>query len=98
MTDNHRSGLPTTARDTRPLAPTDYNPANVADARHGIFGAGHDDAMPELADALNAFHRERGRAIRTHEKQLPTDGYMNPFTNVQWHKKTFRTLTATHFG
>ena len=60
VTDLHRSGLPTTARNTRPLAPADYDPANVADARHSTFGAGHDDATPERADALNAFHRERG--------------------------------------
>ena len=50
------------------LPHNDYDPDDVTDPRHGMFGAGHDDDTPERADALNAFHRERGRAIRMLEK------------------------------
>ena len=62
VTDQHRSGLAPTARarDTRPPAPADYDPANVADARHGIFGAGRNEAAPERADALNTFIEKDG--------------------------------------
>ena len=82
MTEQHRSGLATTARDTRHRPPNDYDPDDATDPRHGTFSAGHDDATPERTDALNSFHRERGRAIRILEKQLPADGYMNPSSNV----------------
>ena len=61
VTDQHRSGLAPASRDTRPLAPADYDPANAADIRHGTFGAGHDDATPERAHgkiilATTAYH------------------------------------------
>ena len=80
--EQHRNGLAPASRDTKPLPPEDYDPDNIADPRHGIFGAGHDDTTPERADALNSFHRERGRAIRMLEKQLPAGGYMNYFSNI----------------
>lgn len=80
VSDINRSGLPAAMRDTRPTAPADYNDNDMTDPRHGTFGLGHDDATPERADALNAFHRERGRNIRALEKTLPADGYMNTAT------------------
>ena len=87
--DNNRSGLPTALRDTRPRALVDYvsdvrDPEyDVTDPRHANdYGAGHDDATTERADALTAFHRDRGRNITMLEKQLPADGYMNTFTTT----------------
>ena len=80
--EQHQNGLAPASRDTKPLPPDDYDPDDLADPRHGTFDAGHDDATPERADALNAFHRERGRAIRMLEKQLPAYGYMNSFSNI----------------
>ena len=84
--DNNRSGLPTALRDLRPSAPADYisdlsDPRySAADPRHAnVYGAGHHDATPERANALTAFHRNRGRTTRMLEKQLPAGGYMNTF-------------------
>ena len=84
--DDHRNGLPAFERDTTPRVPPDLvtdihaDDYDVTDYRHGLdYGAGHHEATPERADALNAFHRERGRNIRMLEKQLPADGYMNTF-------------------
>ena len=83
VTEQHRNGLLPAARDTLPIAPDAYDPDDITDPRHGMFGTGHDDAAtPERADAPNAFHRERGRAIRMLEKELPAGGYMNSFSNV----------------
>jgi hypothetical protein len=84
--DNNRSGLPAALRDLTPSELVDYvsdmrDPGyDATDPRHAnVYGAGHHDATPERADALTAFHRNRGRNIRMLEKQLPADGYMNTF-------------------
>ena len=98
VTDQHRSGLSTTARDARPRPPDDCDPDDATDPRHGTFGAGHDDATPERAGALNAFHRERGRAIRTLEKQLPADGYMNTCTTLDQQQSQWSAHPLTLFG
>jgi len=88
--DAHRSGLPAALRDLTPSMPSDYvsDPRDVdydaGDIRHGtVWGLGHDDATTERADALTAWHRTRGRNIRTPEKQLPADGYMNTSSPVE---------------
>ena len=87
--DDNRSGLPAASRDHRPIQPADLvtdtnDPAYVAtDPRLALlptYGAGHDDATTERADALTAWHRSRGRNIRMLERQLPADGYMNTVT------------------
>ena len=74
MDDYHRSGLPAALRDLRPSQPSDYvsdrrdSDYDPLDTRHGTdWGAGHDDATTERADALTAYHRTRGRNIRTSE-------------------------------
>ena len=83
--NSNRSGLPQSARDTRPPIPDDY----VSDAKAKgydptfpihMYGAGHTDTSVEQRDAIVAYHRDRGRTIRMLEKQLPADGYMNTFT------------------
>ena len=86
--DDHRNGLPASARDTTPAPPPDYvsDPRSSGydprDSRHAnTYGLGHDAATIERSDQLNAYHRARGREIRTLEKQLPADGYMNTFTS-----------------
>ena len=73
--DDHRSGLPAALRDLRPIKPSglisDTNDPDYGalDPRHAItYGAGHDDATTERADALTAWHRARGRDIRMLEK------------------------------
>ena len=88
MDDKNRNGLPASARDTTPAPPPDFvsdprsSGYNPRDSRHAnTYGLGHDHATPERTDSLNAFHRKRGREIRTLEKQLPADGYMNTFTS-----------------
>ena len=84
---DHRSGLPTALRDLRPSKPPDLvsdtsSPDyDATEVRHAItYGADHDDATTERADALTAWHRARGRNIRMLEKQLPAGGYMNTAT------------------
>ena len=69
--DEHRSGMSSSERGTLPLPPTDYvsDPRDPdydpSDSRHAnTYGKGHDDATLERSDAMNAFHRERGRNIR----------------------------------
>ena len=59
VNDDHRSGLPAALRDLRTKAPDDYNGVvgsdgyDPTDPRHAItYGAGHDDATTERADAL----------------------------------------------
>ena len=87
MDDDHRSGPPTALRDLRPIKPpdlaSDTNDPDYdgTDPRHAIaYGAGHNDATTERADALTVWHRARGRDIRMLEKQLPADGYVNTVT------------------
>ena len=94
--DAHRSGLPAAFRDLRPSMPRDYvddpgdDDYDVLDPHHGTaWGLGHHDATADRADALTAWHRTRGRNIRTLEKHLPADGYRNTFTSpvdqlAQW--------------
>ena len=94
VNDDHRSGLPAALRDLRTKAPDDYNGVvgsdgyDATDPRHAIaatYGAGHDDATTERADALQTWHRNRGRGIRQLEKQLPAGGYMSTATPTVAH-------------
>ena len=92
VNDDHRSGLPAALRDLRPIQPADRVTDTTSvdygalDIRHAItYGAGHHDATTERADALTAWHRNRGRNIRMLKKQLPADGYMNTVTPTVAH-------------
>ena len=79
----HRNGLPPRDRDINPLRPDPIAQAAIdADPTHALhrvttFGVGHHEQTPARIGELNAFHRPRGREIRTLEKQLPHDGYIN---------------------
>ena len=73
--NDHRNDMLASERDTLPLPPDDYvsdprsDDYDPSDFRHAnTYGKGHDDATLERSDAMNAFHRERGRNIRILEK------------------------------
>ena len=87
--DSHRNGLPATLRDHRPLIPADLvtDPGDkdydATDHRLSVeYGrGGHDDATSDRADQLSSWHRTRGRNIRSLDRLLPADGYMNTFSS-----------------
>ena len=94
--DDHRNGLPAARRDHRPLMPDDYvydpddDDYDPDDHRHGTdWGHGHDEVTLERADQLSSWHRTRGRNIRSLDRLLPADGYMNTSSSpvdqqLQW--------------
>ena len=106
--NDHRNGMLASERDTLSLPHDDYvsdlrsADCDPTDVRHATasttYGLGHVDATPERHDSMNAVHRQRGRNIRTLEKQLPAGGYMNTFTTPELQQRQWEAHPLTLTG